>query len=401
MANRISVQRKIDALEKVAYFIDSIGNLNHLLSEIMRVSEKLLNAQASSVLLYDPKTKELYFEVALGKSGSKIVQKRVKMGQGIAGYAAATGKPVNVGDATRDSHFFKGFDVKTGFKTKSLLAIPLKRKNRLLGVLEILNKKGKKPFDKEDIALAKIIASQAAVAIENAQLYAEKIRTERMAAVGQTIAGLSHDIKNILTGLTGGAELVDTALENENEASLREGWQIAKRGIGKISDLVLDMLNYSREKGPNLQPTNINQIISNAVELYQEKMAQRKGTFRLSLDEQIKLVLLDPAGMERILMNLVSNSLDALPENNGCITIQTNFDREKLLIKVSDNGCGIPPDRLNNIFDIFFTTKGSKGTGLGLAVVQKIIKEHKGKIKVESQTGKGTGFTVTLPYRTP
>lgn len=400
MIKKSLLEKRIAALEQIAHFVDSIGNLRQLLSNIMRVSEELLNADACSLMLYDPATRELYFEVALGEKSGKIRRKRIKLNQGIAGHAAATGRAVNVQNVYKDKRFYHDLDEKSGFKTTSILAIPMKRKERLVGVLEVLNKKGGKPFRKDDIILAKIIASEAAVVIENAQLYAANLKAERLAAIGQTIAGVSHDIKNILAGLQGGVELVDLGFKMENEKTLTDGWQMIKGNIGKISNLTLDMLNYSREKGPHLQPTDLNQLVNDVAQLYSEKLAEKNASFNLRLNEQTGRPMLDAAGIERVLTNLVNNSFDALPEKNGCITIQTSLSGKNLLVSISDNGCGIPSDKTGQIFNLFFTTKGSKGTGIGLAVVQKIIREHKGQITVKSTAGEGTTFNISLPYRT-
>jgi len=400
MVKKSALENRIAALEQVARFVDSIGNLRQLLSEIMKVSAELLDAEASSLMLYDPAARELYFEVALGKKGGKIRRRRIKLNQGIAGHAAATGQAVNVQNVYTDKRFYHDVDKKSGFKTTSILAVPLKRKERLVGVLEILNKKGGKPFRKDDVTLAKIIASQAAVVIENAQLYADNLKAERMAAIGQTIAGVSHDIKNILTGLQGGVELIDMGFKSEDEKTLTEGWRMIKGNIGKVSNLVLDMLNYSREKGPDLRPTDLNQLVNDAVQLYSEKTAEKKASFNLNLDKRIDKPMLDPTGMERVILNLVNNSFDALPQKNGCITIQTSLSGKNILFLIGDNGCGIPADKMSQIFNLFFTTKGSKGTGIGLAVVQKIVKEHRGRITVKSKAGEGTVFNLLLPYRT-
>jgi len=401
MAEKITLKRRIAALEQVARFVDSVRNLKQLLSEIMRVSAELLDAEASSLMLYDPVARELYFEVALGEKSGKVRRRRIKLNQGIAGHAAATGQAVNVQNVYADKRFYRGVDQKSGFKTTSILAVPLKRKERLIGILEILNKKDGKPFRKDDVVLAKIIASQAAVVIENARLYADNLKAERMAAVGQTIAGVSHDIKNILAGLQGGVELVDTGFKMEDEKTLTDSWRMIKGNIGKVSNLVLDMLNYSREKVPSLRPTDLNQLVNEAVQLYSEKTAEKKASFNLNLDKQIDKLMLDPAGMERVILNLVNNSFDALPEKNGCITIQTSLSGKNLLLSVGDNGCGIPKDKIDQIFGLFFTTKGSKGTGIGLAVVHKIVKEHHGRISVRSKPGEGAIFNISLPYRTP
>ena len=391
---------KFQVLQRISNFISSISSLQKLLTLIMEESKSILNAEASSLLLYDRKEKVLFFKVATGEKGSEVRTIKLKLGQGIAGLCAKQKKIINVSDTAKDSHFFSAADTKTHFRTKSILAVPLTGKGgKLLGVLEVLNKRGGKPFDRKDEELMAIIAGEASLSVENAQLYIDNIRNARMAGVGETMLSLSHDIKNILNGLIGGISLLDETMGSVQGEYVKDGWHIVKSNVNRISDLILDMLNYSSKKKPLFQKVVLEDFVKDAVSVYDEKLKEKNIALELDFDSGVKEVMIDTTGMQRVLLNLFSNAYEAVQPGTGRLKICTRCipDRGCYSVLLEDNGSGIPPENLQKIFDIFFTTKGHKGTGLGLAVVRKIITEHSGSVDVASQPGKGTVFTLTLP----
>ncbi|HOL21573.1 MAG TPA: ATP-binding protein [bacterium] len=391
---------RFKVLERISVFISSIHNLHQLLDLIMEESKNILKAEASSLLLYDREKKELFFEVARGEKGGGVKTIKLKLGEGIAGVCAKEKKIINVKDVSKDSRFFSYADKKSHFRTKSILAVPLTgKRGKLLGVLEVLNRKDGKPFDRKDEELMKIIAAQASLTIENARLYLENIRNARMAGVGETMLSLSHDIKNILNGLTGGVSLIDETMGTSPEEYVREGWNIVKQNVSRISELILDMLNYSSKKKPLLQDVSLNNFIKDVISVYDEKVKEKNIKVEYELDGRITDVKIDTAGMQRAILNLFTNACEAVSEGTGVIKISTEMadTGTEYLIKISDNGVGIPPENLKKIFDVFFTTKGHKGTGLGLPVVKKIVTEHKGDIDIISEIEKGTTFILKLP----
>ena len=238
------------------------------------------------------------------------------------------------------------------------------------------------------------------------RLEEELIKSERLAAIGQTVAGLAHCIKNILLGLEGGVYIVNKALKKDDMRKLDTGWDMVRRNIDKVSNLVLDLLNYSKEREPEYESCSPNVIADEVCELMDPK-AGESGIEGIEivrdLDPDMGEVSLDPKGIHRCLLNLVSNAIDAcmLDEEEGkeyLVKVTTRRESDGgVTFQVSDNGCGMEEEVRRQIFTSFFSTKGSKGTGLGLLVTQKIVQEHGGTISVDSEPGKGSIFAIRLP----
>jgi signal transduction histidine kinase len=230
------------------------------------------------------------------------------------------------------------------------------------------------------------------------------VRAELMAAVGQTVAGLAHAIKNIASGLRGGVFVLEKGIELKNSQYLRQGWDMVKGDVTRIENLTLDLLNYSKEREPNYKICNPNKPAKEVFDLMLPR-AQRYGVaLELDIDESLLDAWFDPDGIHRCLLNLVTNAIDA------CTDIEANQKDGKVVLRslkseggmleyqVVDNGCSMDEDTRARIFQGFFSTKGTKGTGLGLMITKKIIDEHGGVIELESEKGKKTKFIIKLPY---
>jgi len=236
------------------------------------------------------------------------------------------------------------------------------------------------------------------------ELEKELVDAERFVAVGQTVAGLAHYIKNILIGLKGGSYVVDVALDKNDTVKLKNGWQAIKRNIGRVSDLVLDLLSYSKERKPEYENCFPNKIVNDVCELVNERARKHNIEIIKAFDSSIDEVSMDPRAIHRSLLNLISNAIDACVFNedvkkNWQIWVKTANEKDSIIrFEVEDNGSGMSHETKDNLFNAFFSTKGGKGTGLGLLVTRKLVEEHKGTIDVSSLLGKGTTFTIRLPY---
>ena len=234
------------------------------------------------------------------------------------------------------------------------------------------------------------------------RLEREKLEAERLGAVGQTVAGLAHSIKNLLMGLEGGMYMVDSGLRRGDAERIVNGWEVLQRNFEKTTALVKDFLSFAKGRLPDLQPTDPNVLARNIVDLYRETARRQGVDLVLEAGADVGLAPLDPDGMETSLTNLVSNGIDAVmmrEEPGGKVILRTREDGGDLIFEVIDNGCGMDWEVKGKVFTTFFTTKGGKGTGLGLLTTRKIVQEHGGRIDVESTAGKGTVFRIRLPRK--
>ena len=237
------------------------------------------------------------------------------------------------------------------------------------------------------------------------RLEKELVQSERLAAVGQTVAGLAHGIKNILHGLKGGSYLVDIGINKNDTEKLKKGWEMIKRNVGRTSNLVMDLLSYAKEREPEYEDCYPNEIAKDVCELVRDKAREHRVEITEEFDDSIGEVSMDPNTIHEVLLNLMSNAVDAclFDENtskNWQVGLKTTKEEGNVIkFEVSDNGAGMDEEVLKKLFTSFFSTKGHRGTGLGLMVTRKLIEEHEGTIAVNSQLGRGTTLTFQLPYK--
>ncbi|GEM_PF-2056717 len=278
-----------------------------------------------------------------------------------------------------------------------LLVIPLVSGGRVVGVLQAANPLFTDPASPGVVA-AEGICRLTAVAVENALLHREAVQRERMATIGQVMAGLSHDIKNMLQSVKAGFYFLQMGVEAKSLNDVEEAVPLIGGAMERISSLVLDMLNYSKGRKPVCGPVNLNVLTEEIVGTMSPVAAEKNVILKASADPEAETVLADSTEVFRCLSNLVTNAIEAV-NDGGTVEICTlrAGDGSMAGITVRDDGPGIAEEDQERIFDALFTTKGSKGTGLGLAVTKKIIEEHGGEIRLNSEPGRGTAFTIRLP----
>ncbi len=397
------LQRIVGALYRVHRLVAALTDLETLLGRITEESRHVARAEASSLMLYDPETDELYFRVALGESGDQEALKRgvrLKLGQGIAGMTAQSRASIVVADVRKDSRFFPGVDSAIQFQTRNLLAVPMIDRDQLIGVLEVVNKIGEETFSPLDLRVMEMFSAIAASVVTNARLIEEHIRNERFAAIGQAITTLSHHTKNIVTGLSSSADLIDMGLQNGNIEVLQRTWPVFKRSTKRVSNFVQDMLSFSKTRTPLREQCTAASLIAEAQETFTELFARKNIEISVDTSGATGTVWVDPEALYRCLLNVLINAAEAVPEDHGRIAITARtLEDAQLEICIEDNGPGVPETHRERIFDPFFSTKGSQGTGLGLAVTRKIAREHGGDIVVSGAPGGGASFRMVIPAR--
>ena len=232
------------------------------------------------------------------------------------------------------------------------------------------------------------------------RLESEKLENERLAAVGQTVAQLAHGIKNILTGLAGGMYAIKSGIKSGSEERTTKGWDMLDRNVERITTLVRGFLSYSKKHVPIMEETDPQEIAREIYSLYHAAAKQDGVTLVFEAEPEIPTMSMEPSGIHTCLANLVSNAIDACKtsKKDGCaVSLRVKRGDGSVIFEVEDTGCGMDEETKSKVFNSFFTTKGLAGTGLGLLVTRKIIREHGGRIDVESEPGQGSCFRVELP----
>jgi len=231
------------------------------------------------------------------------------------------------------------------------------------------------------------------------------LEAERMAAIGQTVATIAHAVKNIVGGLKGGMYIVERGIELENQQYLHQGWNMVKGNVDKVKKLAMDLLSYSSERQPNYDLCDPNIPAREVFHLMHSRATQDKIGLKLDLAQDLGRVVLDPEGVYSCLLNLVTNAIDACLEADdadkpGSVVIRSRkVEGWAVEYQVADTGPGMREEIRDKVFHSFFSTKGSKGTGLGLMITEKIVREHGGVIQLESAPGVGSTFTLRLPVK--
>ncbi|MGC4004280.1 MAG: HAMP domain-containing sensor histidine kinase [Pirellulales bacterium] len=308
---------------------------------------------------------------------------------------------------------------------REAICVPMQGRYGMVGAIYIDTKipasktltHGSRKFSEDHLKLMVAIGHQAALAVEDTNYYSAMVRSERLAAMGQTIAFLSHHIKNILQGIKGGGYLIQMGLDGHDEPLIGKGWDIVERNQKRISNMVLDMLTFSKEREPEFAAGDLNKTVAEVVELVQPRTAEKGIVIDWSPDLRLPQLMFDDEGLHRAILNIASNAVDAVEERLAAeaedpqtrrpdddpprvkIRAVLSRDARNVRIEIDDSGPGIAAERIAGIFNLFESSKGMRGTGLGLPVSQKILREHGGQIQIESEVGRGTRFVLEFPAR--
>lgn len=340
---------------------------------------------------------------------------RIAASRTIIKYVIDSGSGVLSSNAMVDPRFSKGKSVHN-LGIRSALCVPIKARKietrvdesssseEVIGVIYVDSSVKNYTYSTDQLRLLTAIGSQAGMAIQNAKLYQAGLEAERLAAIGETTAALSHSIKNILQALRGGADVVEMGIRRSDMNQLGKGWRVVERNLDKIYNLTMNLLAYSRPRTPKLEMVNPRRVIDECLELI-APIANDRGIMAVAdVERDVPAIPLDADGLHQVLMNLLGNALDAIGPNkdktgSGLIRVTCRFAEaeQAAIIEVIDSGPGIAPSMMPHLFEIFHSTKGNRGTGLGLAVAKKVVQEHEGTISATSRTGEGTTFTIRLP----
>jgi len=400
---------EVSTLYTVAQQTTTSLDLNEVLENIVSIIKRVLACRGCCIFLVDQETQELSIRAASGLSDKWRDEARLKVGEGISGQVAATGRPIYI----PDTHSYPGF-IFFDPTVRSLLAVPMTTKDRVIGTLNIDDTKVD-AFTDDDGRLLSIAAAQAAVAIENAQLYKGlKERAEKLERAynelkeldrlkSEFVQNVSHELRTPLTFVKAYVELLLDGTLGELNQRQRESLEIVAERTNTLTRLVRDIiaLQQIERESLHLSLVNLGEIAQMAL-LGAEVTARQAGiVLKADIPSDLPLVPGDRDRLNQVFDNLLGNAIKFSPDG-GEVTIRVWDAGDVVEASISDNGIGIPADELEKIFERFYQVDGSTtrrfgGTGLGLAIVKRIVEAHGGRVWAESEQGRGSTFFFTLP----
>jgi two-component system, NtrC family, sensor kinase len=396
----------LQIMYRTALAVSHTLDIDQLLSRIMQLIFEWVETDRGCIMLVDPETKQLVPKVRRDRQRQQG-EEQMNISQTILDYVMQHKEGVLTSDAREDLRWDPAASIlQQG--VREAICVPMQGRYDVVGIIYIdtltpahrVIANAPQRFREEHLKLMVAIGHQAALAVEDTMYYSAMVQAERLAAVGQTIAMLSHHIKNILQGVRGGSYLIEMGLTDHDETMVQKGWSIVEKNQNKISAMVLDMLTFSKEREPDLAATDLNAVVEDVVELMQARAGELNVKLEWTPDATLPTLQCDSEAMHRAVLNVVTNAIDACDgRNDGRVEVSTQYlpEKDRAHIVINDNGIGIAAEQLPKIFQVFVSDKGARGTGLGLPVSQKIVKEHGGRIRVDSTAGQGSRFTIEIP----
>ena len=410
-----------DVIYRVGQAITRTLDIDEMMRQVLDLIFQWIECDNGCVMLFDEVTGHLTPAYRRNRKTSSSAQRPLEISKTILDHVLAHREGVLTSNA-QDDERWTGAGSIVSLGIHEAMCVPMQGRYGVVGAIyvdtstspgvaaeRVKDRAPVESFTEDNLKLLTAIANQAALAIEDTQFYRATLQAERMAAMGQTIANLSHHVKNILQGVRGGSYLIETGLNNQDLEVARKGWRMVERNQERISNLVMDMLSFSKERVPELREGDVRHTVTEVVELMQSRAEEVHARLVWDPPTHFPSVKFDPDALHRAILNVVTNAIDAVESReHGEVRLSLQVTSSSgaqpaaqhlplVELTIEDNGEGIAADNLERIFSVFESKKGARGTGLGLPVSRKILREHGGDVLVASQPGQGTRFTLRWP----
>jgi signal transduction histidine kinase len=384
---------RYERLMDISRTLNSTLEIDRLLEYIVRAATELTDTEAASILLLDPKTGNLRFEAAVDTMGLSLESTEVPLNNSIAGWIVTYDEPLLIADVSNEPLFFSQVDESSGFTTRNLLGVPMRAHDKVIGVLEALNKHEDDPFNDEDVNTLTTLAAQAAVAIENARLFEQS----------DLIAEMVHELRTPLAAISATTHLLlRPELDDEQRTEFIQTIQGETKRLTRMTNDFLDLARLeSGRTRLSREFYDIHDVIQQSVQTVKPQAAEREVQIATEFDPgQLPQLVGDAEKITQVVMNLLTNAIKYNLEQ-GSVTVRAELLDDRVQVSVSDTGVGISEASLPHIFEKFYRvadTEGyTHGTGLGLTIARSIVEAHGGEMSVESIEGQGTTFAFVLP----
>jgi len=393
LARRLKASYEIS--KATAATLDLSAILDRVLSALLGIFD---TAECAAVMVLDRQTGEIASRTVKRREGME--QEELVVSQTALDHVLQNRESLLCLDTRADDRFAEAVSV-AALGIRSIMIAPIVFRDTLYGAIYIDRRSTAAAVAAEDLELLTVAAVDVGACVANAELHKTAVDRERLAAIGETVASLSHCIRNCLQGIQGGAYVLEKGLDDGDLDRVGTGWGMVKNKNNFLEELVRDLLSFSKVREPEYAIADLNGMCADICNMGAETASGPNVAVRFVPDPELGSVEFDPKGIRRCLMNLIKNGMDACADTGGEVVVETirADDQGMLSISVRDNGCGMSEETLGKLFRVFFSTKGSKGTGLGLSLVKKIVGEHGGEVDVSSREGEGTVFEIRLPAR--
>ncbi len=380
-------RRLIDIARDLASTLD----LDILLNHIVSAASDLTEAEAASILFYDDAARQLYFQVATNLDQPTMRGLVVPLEGSIAGWIVTNHKAVRIADAKEDPRHFSSIEKQTHITTQSLLGVPLITKDKVVGVLEVINKQDGE-FSSDDEDLLQVLGAQAAVAIENSRLFHQS----------DLVAEFVHELRTPLASIgTATYLLLRPEMSQEQRQSMIHNVYNETLRLNTLASSFLDLARLESGRVQfNLTSFDLHVLLDECVEIMKSKADESSINLALEIPPGFPEVEADRDKIKQVVLNLMSNAIK-YNRPNGKVALTAGLADNEWTLSVRDTGAGIPVKALPHLFQKFYRVQASEGkvagTGLGLSICKEIVSGHGGTIEVKSKYGKGATFTIHIP----
>ncbi|MBI4561278.1 MAG: GAF domain-containing protein, partial [Candidatus Rokubacteria bacterium] len=421
---------KLGTLNEMVELAARIPRIQDLLALVLERTMRSVRATVGSIMLLDREHQVLRIAAARGLPEDVIAATAVPLGEEISGKVAQLGEPMLVDNIDTDPRFAKTNDPKYG--SGSFICMPVRVGDRIIGVINLAKREYSatspadlRSFGPTDLQFLNALMTYIAYALDNARLLEEAqqsahrlqevvkdqqlrltlaqqqvLQADKLSALGQLVAGVAHELNNPLTVVLGAADL----LSERAPDSMRETVMLVVEQAQRARRIVEDLLTFARRQPLERERVELAELLEKVLSVTGAALQLARVTVERDVERGLPALWADGGQVEQVLVNLITNAKQAMAEVDGERRLRVTIRRagpDHVRILVGDTGPGIPGDLLPKVFDPFVTTKGARGTGLGLSISYGIVQEHAGELRVESEPGRGTTFTIELPIGTP